>query len=82
MEYVLQTNTLSNHYGRFKALNGLTMNVPKGAIYGFVGKNGTGKTILIRMICGLQQPSSGEYTLYGRKSMEQAIVKARRRMGQ
>lgn len=81
MEYVLQTNALSKSYGRFKALNGLTMNVPKGAIYGFVGKNGAGKTTLIRMICGLQRPSSGEYTLYGKKSTEQAIVKARRRMG-
>lgn len=81
MEYVLQTNILSKSYGRCKALNGLTMNVPKGAIYGFVGKNGAGKTTLIRMICGLQQPSSGEYTLYGKKSTEQTIVKARRRMG-
>lgn len=81
MEYVLQTNTLSKSYGRFKALNGLTMNVPKGAIYGFVGKNGAGKTTLIRMICGLQQPSSGDYTLYGKNSTEQSIVKSRRRMG-
>lgn len=39
MEYVLTTNVLRKQYGRFKALNGLTMNVPKGAIYGFVGKN-------------------------------------------
>ncbi len=38
MEYVLRTNNLSKHYGQFKALNGLTINVPKGAIYGFVGK--------------------------------------------
>ncbi len=81
MDYVLKTNSLSKNYGRFKALNELTMNVPKGAIYGFVGKNGAGKTTLIRMICGLQQPSSGDYTLYGRKSTEKEIVKARRRMG-
>lgn len=81
MDYVLQTNSLSKSYGHYKALNGLTMNVPKGSIYGFVGKNGAGKTTLIRMICGLQQPSSGDYTLYGRKSTEQGIVKSRRRMG-
>ena len=54
MEYVLKTNALSKTYKNFKALNGLTMNVPKGAIYGFVGKNGAGKTTLIRLICGLQ----------------------------
>lgn len=35
------------------------MNVPKGAIYGFVGKNGAGKTTLIRLICGLQSLSPG-----------------------
>lgn len=81
MDYVLKTNALSKHYKDFKALDGLSMNVPKGAIYGFVGKNGAGKTTLIRLICGLQEPSSGEYTLYGRKSTEKEIVKSRRRMG-
>lgn len=81
MEYVLETNALSKEYKNFKALNGLSMNVPKGAIYGFVGKNGAGKTTLIRLICGLQDPTCGEYTLYGRKNTEQAIVKSRRRMG-
>ena len=59
MEYVLKTNALCKNYKNFKALNGLTMNVPKGAIYGFVGKNGAGKTTLIRLICGLQKPESG-----------------------
>lgn len=81
MEYVLQTSVLSKNYGGFKALNGLTMNVPKGSIYGFVGKNGAGKTTLIRVICGLQQPSSGEYTLYGKKNAETSIIKARRKIG-
>lgn len=81
MDYVLQTNALTKHYGHFKALNGLTMNVPKGAIYGFVGRNGAGKTTLIRLICGLQKPTSGNYTLYGRKDDEKDIAKSRRRMG-
>lgn len=81
MEYVLRTNALSKNYVAFKALDGLSMNVPKGAIYGFVGRNGAGKTTLIRIICGLQNPSSGEYTLYGRKNTDKSIVKSRRRMG-
>lgn len=81
MEYVLKTNALSKHYKNFKALNGLSMSVPKGAIYGFVGKNGAGKTTLIRLICGLQEPTSGDYTLYGRKSTDKSIAKARKRMG-
>ncbi len=81
MDYVLKTNALSKIYKDFKALNGLSMNVPKGAIYGFVGKNGAGKTTLIRLICGLQEPTSGDYTLYGRKNTDKEIEKSRRRMG-
>lgn len=81
MEYVLQTNALSKQYKDFKALNGLSMSVPKGAIYGFVGKNGAGKTTLIRLICGLQEPTSGTYALYGKGNTEKEIAFARRRIG-
>ena len=81
MEYVLITNALCKHYKNFKALNGLSMHVPKGAIYGFVGKNGAGKTTLIRLICGLQPATGGEFTLYGVKGTDMEIGKARRRMG-
>lgn len=81
MDYVLRTNSLCKSYKNFKALQGLSMNVPKGSIYGFVGKNGAGKTTLIRLICGLQEPSSGDFTLYGRKNTDKGITKSRRRMG-
>lgn len=81
MDYVLKTNGLCKNYRHFKALNGLTMNVPKGAIYGFVGKNGAGKTTLIRLICGLQRPTSGDFELYGIKFNDKSISKSRRRMG-
>ena len=64
MDYILQTCQLTKTYKHFQALNSLTMNVPKGSIYGFVGKNGAGKTTLIRLICGLQKPTSGSFTLY------------------
>lgn len=81
MKYVLTTNYLTKQYGHFKALDGLSMHVPKGAIYGFVGKNGAGKTTLIRLICGLQMPTSGAYELYGVSGDSKDIVKSRRRMG-
>lgn len=81
MEYVLQTKSLSKRYRNFQALNGLTMQVPKGSIYGLVGKNGAGKTTLIRLICGLQDPTSGGFTLYGTANTSSHITKSRRRMG-
>lgn len=81
MEYVLETNALCKSYGNFKALNNLTMHIPRGSIYGFVGKNGAGKTTLIRLICGLQKPNSGEYLLYGRKYNDPEIGKSRCRIG-
>lgn len=81
MEYVVSTSALSKQYGNFQALKELSMHVPKGAIYGIVGKNGAGKTTLIRLLCGLQKPSSGEYRLYGELYSSKQIKKARRRMG-
>ena len=81
MDYVLTTNCLSKKYKNFQALNDLTMHVPKGAIYGFVGKNGAGKTTLIRLVCGLQHPTSGDFELYGIKNSDKTISKSRRRMG-
>lgn len=81
MEYVLTTAALQKKYGHFTALNNVFMHIPRGSIYGFVGKNGAGKTTLIRLICGLQTPSSGEYTLFGKKNTDKDIFKSRRRMG-
>lgn len=81
MEYVLTTENLGKQYRHFKALGGLTMHVPKGAIYGFVGRNGAGKTTLIRLICGLQEPTAGSFTLYGVRNMDKGIAASRRRMG-
>ncbi len=81
MEYVLTTNNVRKDYKKFKALNNLTMHVPKGAIYGLVGKNGAGKTTLIRLLCGLQKPTAGSYTLYRIKNTEKEILKVRRRLG-
>lgn len=81
MDYVLKTENLCKQYHSLKALSGVTMSVPKGSIYGFVGRNGAGKTTLIRLVCGLQEPTSGELELYGIKGTDKEISKARRRMG-
>lgn len=81
MEYVMTARSVCKEYGKFRALSGLSMSVPKGSIYGLVGKNGAGKTTLIRIICGLQTPTIGEYTLYGVNSKSPKIDGVRRRMG-
>ncbi len=81
MDYVLQTRDLYKKYGSFKALDNLTINVPKGSIYGLVGRNGAGKTTLIRIVTGLNHPSSGEFTFYGVKNNDGKILEARRKMG-
>ena len=81
MDYVLRTCGLCKYYKDFKALSGLTMNVPKGAIYGFVGRNGAGKTTLIRLVCGLQMKTSGSFELFGVKDSDGDISEARSRIG-
>ena len=81
MDYVLTTEGLCKQYGKSRALNGLSMHVPRGAIYGLVGKNGSGKTTLIRLVCGLQSPTAGSFTLYGVGNGDRALTGARRRMG-
>ncbi len=81
MEYVLETAALTKRYRGHTALSGLDMHVPKSAIYGFVGRNGAGKTTLIRLICGLQEPTTGSYSLYGISGSDPHIGRARRRMG-
>ena len=81
MEYILEANNIEKKYGHFKALNNLSMHIPKGAIYGLIGKNGAGKTTLIRLLCGLQKITSGEYTIYGISNNSRKIVEARKRIG-
>ena len=54
MDHIFTTTALSKRYRHTKALDQLSMQVPRGAIYGFVGRNGSGKTTLIRLLCGLQ----------------------------
>ncbi len=81
MEYILETFNIGKKYGNFKALNNLNMHRPKGAIYGLIGKNGAGKTTLIRLLCGLQKPTTGTYTIYGILNKDRKIIEARKRIG-
>lgn len=81
MEFILTAENLNKEYHHSKALNNFSLHIPKGSIYGFVGENGAGKTTFIRIICGLQAPTSGSYTLYGVKNSEREITEVRQRIG-
>ena len=80
MEYILKTNALCKAYRNVSALKEVTMSVPKGSIYGFIGKNGAGKTTLFRLICGLQYPTDGNFTLFGIDHRDEAIHQVRCRL--
>ena len=81
MEYILETNNLEKSYKHIKAISNLNMHIPKGSIYGLIGKNGAGKTTLIRVICGLQKPSSGTYSIYGISNKNKKMIETRKRIG-
>lgn len=81
MENALTTTNLSKSYGSQRVLRDCSIHVPERSIYGLVGRNGAGKTTLFRILCGLQEPTTGIYTLYGAHSGTPAVLKARRRLG-
>lgn len=65
MDYVLRTDMLTKFFKKKAAVNKVSMNVPKGAIYGLIGINGAGKTTIMRMVAGLAAPSGGSIELFG-----------------
>lgn len=77
MEYVLKTENLTKIYSKNKVVNAVNMHVRKGDIYGFIGKNGAGKTTFMRMVSGLAAPTDGSMELF--ESTE--IEKQRKRIG-
>ncbi|MFV8370322.1 ABC transporter ATP-binding protein [Flavobacterium sp. LB2R40] len=67
MSNILEVNKVVKQYGDYVALNGVSLAVPKGSIYGLLGPNGAGKTSLIRIINQITLPDSGEIILDGEK---------------
>ena len=66
--YAVETNQLCKVYGQNRAVWNFDMHVPEGAVYGFVGKNGAGKSTVMKLIACLATPTSGAISLYGRVS--------------
>lgn len=65
MDYAISIKDLKKDFGSFTAVNGISFDIPKGKIFGFLGPNGSGKSTTIRMICGVLSPSSGSGKVLG-----------------
>ena len=74
---MLKMNQVTKTFGTFKALDELSMSVPKGAVYGLVGPNGAGKSTAIRHLTGVYRPDSGQITMEDQPVFENPAVKAR-----
>lgn len=76
-EILLGTRDLTKQFGRQKAVDRVSLHIRKGAIYGFIGRNGAGKTTFLRMISGLVKPDSGEIEMFGYRGKELKEIRSR-----
>ncbi|MBP1538366.1 MAG: ATP-binding cassette domain-containing protein [Ruminococcus sp.] len=70
MSFIMQTQNLTKTYGKKDAAKDININIREGEIYGLIGRNGAGKTTIMRMISGLSNPTSGTYSLFGKTGSE------------
>lgn len=66
MDYILTTDNLTKKYGEKRAADAVSLHIRKGDVYGLIGRNGAGKTTILKMICGLSSPTSGTVTFLGK----------------
>ena len=66
MDYILETQGLTKVYGKKEAAKDISLHIREGQIYGLIGRNGAGKTTIMRMISGLSTPTRGSYSLFGK----------------
>ena len=74
-EHVIETAALTKRYGDVVAVNDLTLRVPRGGVFGFLGPNGSGKTTTMGMLLGLVHPSSGEARIFGDPARHPATLR-------
>src|SRR5262245_10812873 len=77
---MIELTDLTKQYGRFTAVDGLTLTIPRGELYGLLGPNGAGKTTTMRMIAGILQPTAGSIRIAG-IDLRQDPIEAKRRLG-
>lgn len=76
-EILLKTTGLTKQFGKQRAVDHIDMHIKKGAIYGFIGRNGAGKTTFLKMISGLSTPTSGEIEMFGYTGKELKEIRSR-----
>ena len=79
-DFAIRAHDLSKHFGTVRAVQHLTLEIPRSRIYGFLGPNGSGKSTTIRMLCGLLTPTGGDITVLGHKIPKEAEA-LRRKVG-
>ncbi len=77
MKYLLSTNGLTKQFGRHKAVDAVDLHVRQGDIYGLIGRNGAGKTTILKMISGLAAPTAGDFSLFGKTGKQAAPCMSR-----
>lgn len=73
MDWIVEINELTKIYDRFKAVDGINLQIKEGEIFGFLGPNGAGKTTTILMLLGLTEPTSGEVRVFGYNSTKNPL---------
>ena len=76
-EVLLRTSNLTKVFGKQKAVNQVNVTINKGSIYGFIGRNGAGKTTFLRMVSGLATQTEGEISLFGKTGKDLSSVRKR-----
>lgn len=79
MGVLVQTNNLTKQYGQHRVVNHVNLSIQQGDIYGLIGRNGAGKTTILRLISGLASPTGGDISLFGQSSHD--TIYMRKRMG-
>ena len=74
---MIEMNRIEKRFGAFAALDGASLTVPAGSVYGLVGPNGAGKSTLIRCLTGIYRQDAGEITVDGEGVWENASLKNR-----
>ena len=75
MEYIIETKNLCKSYHKKAAVTSLNMHVRPGEIYGFIGRNGSGKSTTLKMLCGLAHPTEGSIRLFGETQLQESVYR-------